>query len=225
MVKKKITELNPGLIIIDPKSKFYGLPEDCNTSAAIWLNHIQELIMNVDATILIPHHVSKAGTHFLDPSSSRGASAFIDGCRWAANIKVMDEDTGKKFYIDNHKSYIEMLVTKSNYTALPSEPLRFKHVEGSGLEQVDLSQKGLDGIVDLICNVLETNPHKMASQNEILRLKEGEFVRNYIKKHDKKVSRSDINNAIIYGLQTNIFYELDVQAGTKTKKIICVKKD
>ncbi len=187
------------------------------------MNHIQELITNVDATILIPHHVSKAGTHFLDSSSSRGASAFIDACRWGANIKIMDEETGKKLDVDNHRSYIEVLITKSNYTALPSEPLRFKHV-GGGLEQVELGQKRRDDIIKLISEVLEKCPHKLISQNEMSRLKEGEFVRNHIKKYDKKASRVDINDAIIHGLQTNIFYELDVQAGTKWKKVICVQK-
>lgn len=180
--------------------------------------------MNVDATILIPHHVSKAGAHFLDSSSSRGASAFIDACRWGANIKMMDEETGEKLDVDNHKSYIEVMITKSNYTALPPEPLRFKHVEG-GLEQVELGQKRMEGIAVLIRAALEKNLHKNVSHNEISKLKEGEFVRKYIKKHDKKASRGDIDNAIIYGLQMGIFYELDIPAGTKTRKVICVRKD
>lgn len=180
--------------------------------------------MNADTTILIPHHVSKTGAHFLEPSSSRGASAFIDGCRWGANIKVMDEETGVKLDVDNHRSYIEVLVTKSNYTALPFDPLRFKHI-GGGLEQVELGQKRRDGIVSLICDILRKNPHKLVSQNEILKLKEGSFVRNYIKEHDKKASRSDINNAIIYGLRTNIFHELEIQTNTRPKQILCVRKD
>lgn len=188
------------------------------------MNNIQELITNIDATILIPHHVSKTGAHFLDPSSSRGASAFIDACRLGINIKVMDEETGKKLEVENHRSYVEVLVTKSNYTALQSEPLRFKHV-GGGLEQVELGQKRLERLATLIRAALEKNLHKNVSQNEILKMKEGEFVRNYIKKHDKKASRSDIENAIVYGLQMGMFYELEIQAGTKTRKIICVRKD
>lgn len=179
--------------------------------------------MNMDATILIPHHVRKDGGRLFDSASSRGASAFIDGCRWGANIKVMDEETGRKLDVDNHRAYIEVLVTKSNYTALAVEPLRFKHV-GGGLEQVELGQKMLEDIAMLIRAALEKSG-KTISQNEIARRKEGEFVRNYIKKHDRKVSQTDIDNAIIHGLKIGIFCELPVPAGKKTRKIICVQKD
>jgi hypothetical protein len=65
---------------------------------------------------------------------------------------------------------------------------------------------------------------KNLSQNEIARRKEGEFMRNYIKKHNRKVSQTDIDNAIIHGLKIGMFYELPVPAGTKTRKIICVQK-
>lgn len=224
MVKKKIEELKPGLIIIDPKSKFFGLPEDCNTSTAIWMNHIQELIVNMNATILLPHHVSKARENYLEASSARGASAFIDACRWAANVRVMDEETGRKLEVDNHRAYIEVLVTKSNYTAPAVEPLRFRHVE-DGLEQVELGQKRLEGIANLIRGALKKSGYKMVSKNEILKTPEGEFVRNYIKKHDRKASRTDIDNAIIHGLKIGMFYELEVRTGARPRTIICPQKD
>lgn len=180
--------------------------------------------MNIDTTLLIFHHVAKSGANLLESSSSRGASAFIDGCRWAANVKIMDQDAGIKFDLDNHRAYLELLVTKSNYTCLPSEPLRFRHVSGGGLVQVDLSQKRLVSIASQIRDVLEANPHKSVSQNEIYKLKAGDFVRDHVREHNKKISRNDIKKAISYGLQSNLFYELEIPAGTKSRKIICVQK-
>ncbi len=106
---------------------------------------------------------------------------------------------------------------------LPPEPLRFKHV-GDGLEQVELGQKMLEDIAVLIRAALEKSCHKSVSQNEIARRKEGEFVRNHIKMHNRKVSQTDIDNAIIHGLKIGMFYELEIPADTKTRKIICVQK-
>ena len=134
----------------------------------------------------------------------------------------MDEETGRKLGVDNHRSYVEVLVTKSNYTALRLDPLRFKHI-GGGLEQVELGQKMLEDLAALVRAALEKSG-KSLSQNEIARRKEGEFVRNYIKKHGMKVSQTDIDNSIIHGLKIGMFYELEVPAGTKTRKIICVQK-
>ncbi len=220
-LKSKIKQLNPGLVVIDPKSKFFGLDEICNTHAALWLNSLQELI-TPEITILVIHHVNKSGATLFDSASARGASAFIDGCRWAASMRVMEEKTAAKYEIDNHRSYVELLVTKSNYTILPSEPLRFRHMEGGGMEQVDVEQPRRENIVIAIKEALKTNPDKLVSINEIIKLETGDFVRNYIKELNGKVSRVETKNAIDYGLQTGLLHELEVLAGKKMRKIISI---
>lgn len=83
-LKHKIKRLNPGLVIIDPKSKFFGLDEINNSHAAIWLNSLQELI-TPEITILVIHHVNKSGANLFDSASARGASAFVDGGQHADN--------------------------------------------------------------------------------------------------------------------------------------------
>ena len=218
-LKSKIKQLNPGLVIIDPKSKFFGLDEICNTHAAIWLNSLQELI-TPEITILVIHHVNKSGANLFDSASARGASAFVDGCRWAASMRIMDKETGAKYDIDNHRAYVELLVTKSNYTILPSEPLRFRHMEGGGMEQVEVDQPRHGDIAVAIQEALKNNPDKLISENEISRLPVGKFVRDYIKEYHSKVSRIDIKNAIYHGLQTGILHQLEIVAGTKSKWII-----
>lgn len=218
-LKSKIKQLNPGLVIIDPKSKFFGLDEICNTHAAIWLNSLQELI-TPEITILVIHHVNKSGANLFESASARGASAFVDACRWAATMRIMDKDTAAKYDIDNHRAYVELLITKSNYTVLPSVPLRFRHMEEGGMEEVDIDRPRRESIVIAIQEALRNNPDKLVSINEIIKLKPGDFVRSHIKEFNVKVSRVDIKKAIDHGLQTGVLHELEVLAGKKMRKII-----
>lgn len=135
-------------------------------------------------------------------------------------MRIMDKETAAKYDIDNYRSYVELLVTKSNYTILPSEPLRFRHMEGGGMEEVNIERPRQVDIAVAIQEVLKNNPDKLISENEIIRLPVGKFVRDYIKEYHSKVSRIDLKNAIDHGLQAGILHSLEIIAGTKTKQII-----
>ena len=48
------------VLILDPKSKFYGLDENDNGHNAAWVNCLESLIARFKITILFSHHESKA---------------------------------------------------------------------------------------------------------------------------------------------------------------------
>jgi hypothetical protein len=126
------------VLIIDPKSKFYGLVENDNAHNAAWINCLESLIARFKITILFSHHESKARAGSMDQASSRGGSALTDGCRWVANIKTMDPKTAEKFQVADPHNYVVMDVTKSNYAAKLPAPIYFRRGAGGALTHVEL---------------------------------------------------------------------------------------
>ena len=76
------------VLIIDPKSKFYGLVENDNTHCAAWVNCLESLVARFKITILFAHHESKALAGSMSQASSRGGS-------WEFDWIDMNEDLEK----------------------------------------------------------------------------------------------------------------------------------
>jgi len=52
------------VLILDPKSRFYGLDENSNDDNTAWVSALEELVRDYGLTILFSHHVNKAsGEH------------------------------------------------------------------------------------------------------------------------------------------------------------------
>ncbi|MHB9075694.1 MAG: AAA family ATPase [Desulfobaccales bacterium] len=134
------------VLILDPKSKFYGLDENDNTHCSAWISCLEALAARFKITILFTHHESKAKVGSMDQGSSRGGSALTDGCRWVANVKTMDNQTAKKYLIDTPRNFVVLDVTKSNYAPKLPGPIYFRRGEGGALSHVDLEAERVRGI-------------------------------------------------------------------------------
>jgi RecA-family ATPase len=78
------------ILILDPKSKFYGLVENDNNHNAAWINCLESLVARFGITVIFTHHESKALAGSINQASSRGGTALTDGCRWVANLRTLD---------------------------------------------------------------------------------------------------------------------------------------
>ncbi|MCP4566076.1 MAG: AAA family ATPase [FCB group bacterium] len=122
------------LLIIDPKSRFYGLDENNSDHATQWIQAIEGLSKRHGLTILFSHHTSKDTAGKISQNMSRGSSAIVDGCRWQGGLVRMDEETADKYCIENPRLYIMFDAPKSNYGEdLPGQ-ICFKRGEGGVLE-------------------------------------------------------------------------------------------
>lgn len=112
---------NLKLIGLDPASRFRGGDENNNDHATRFVEAAESLRSVTGATVLILHHMSKdglrAGTEQLRAESLRGASALLDGVRWAAGMATLCKDKAKEYHVDSDdaKNYVRLDVVKNNY--------------------------------------------------------------------------------------------------------------
>jgi len=133
---------HPGLelLIIDPKSRFYGLDENNNDHATQWIQCLEFLSKEYGLTILFTHHSPKDNKG-INQGMGRGASAIVDGCRWQGGLVRMDKGLGDKYGIEDIRKYVCFDIPKSNYAEdLPSQAI-FKRCGGGCLEYCDLKQE------------------------------------------------------------------------------------
>ncbi|MBM4275393.1 MAG: AAA family ATPase [Deltaproteobacteria bacterium] len=172
------------VLILDPKSKFYGLDENNNTHCAAWVNCLESLVARFKITVLFLHHESKALAGSMSQASSRGGSALTDGCRWVANIKTMDRETAKNFQIADPRNYVVMDVTKSNYAPKLPEPIYFRRGAGGALTHVDLAAERIRIIAEGLLDGLaaESAKGRHFSRRDLLYMDEPKHIIDSIKK-------------------------------------------
>ena len=126
------------LLILDPKSRFYGLDENNNDHATQWITCLESLANEFDLTILFTHHVSKGRSGDMGQAMSRGASALVDGCRWVAGMTRLNPEVARRHSIEDERAYVEFDITKANYTAQLPNRFIFKRMENGLLKYIPL---------------------------------------------------------------------------------------
>lgn len=111
------------LIVLDPVSRFRGGEENSNDHATRFVEAVEALRGATGANVLLPHHVTKdgmrAGAERLSADGLRGASALLDGVRWAAAMGTMSKDAAPDYGIDPAEAgnYVRLDAVKNNYAA------------------------------------------------------------------------------------------------------------
>lgn len=91
-VLAQVEELQPALVVLDPASRFMGTEENDNAQATRWIT-LAEKLKNTTSrpTVLVLVHTGK-GKDLDSQEAIRGASAMVDGARWAATLSRMTRD-------------------------------------------------------------------------------------------------------------------------------------
>lgn len=146
-----LVELLPApinLIALDPLARFRGGDENNNDHATRFVEVVEALRGDTGATILLPHHVSKAGlgadAERLSVEAVRGATALVDGFRWTAAMAKLRKDAASDYGIEpeNAGSYVRVDLVKGNYGP-PWSGMWLERLDGGVLVPVELErQKG-----------------------------------------------------------------------------------
>lgn len=136
---ESVHNLKPEFIILDTKSRLYGLDENSNDHASQWLAYIERIANNSNAAVLILHHTAKARSGESDQLSSRGASAFIDNARFCFSLTNLSESEAKRYAVEDSKCYFKMEMVKGNYSA-PRKAWFFRKGEAGYPELVNLEE-------------------------------------------------------------------------------------
>jgi hypothetical protein len=120
-LRRDVSKIRPALLILDPKSRWAGVNENNNDKATAFVTLLEEIIKPHGASLLLTHHVSKAGHGSLGATSVRGASAFVDALRLVFTM-VAPEDRGRP--PEDFTDYcIKLDIAKSNLTLGFREPI------------------------------------------------------------------------------------------------------
>ncbi|MES1936628.1 ATPase-like protein [Salinisphaera hydrothermalis C27AD] len=136
----------PKLVVLDPVSRFRGGEENNNEHATRFIEEAEKLREATGATVLMVHHVSKAGlaagAEGIAAEGVRGASALLDGARWAMAMGTLRKDEAGKFGIDRDDAgkYVRLEAVKNNYAA-PWPGLWLQRLSGGVMAATDLRAK------------------------------------------------------------------------------------
>ena len=148
------------VLILDPKSRMYGLDENNSDHATQWIQCIEYLSKKYEITILFSHHTSKTDGAKISQNMSRGSSAIVDGCRWQAGLVRMDDVVAGRLGIEHPRLYVEFNAPKSNYAPDMPSSVFFKRNEYGILEPVNVKGEGLKTKALLLLEELEINENE-----------------------------------------------------------------
>jgi len=196
---EKTISSHPGLevLILDPKSRIYGLEENSNEHNTAFVASLEELSMRFGLTILFSHHAAKAAAGTLSQHAARGGSALVDACRWVANMRPLDDEAAAKFDV-NPRQYIEFDVTKNNYAEATPQSLFFKRGQHGILEPANLWNDRFKQLAAVLTETLLD--HAYLSRRDLVFGAKGKEVRDRLKE-TAKVSRADLEGVIDFCLR------------------------
>lgn len=216
-----VSRVQPDLIIVDPKSHFFGLDENSNTHTSQWYVTLKSLFDVSDCAIIVSQHVAKARQSDMDSASVRGAAANRDDARAFFSMAPMDPREADRYGVTNPRLYVRFDLTKSNYSAsLPATVWYQRMTDHDGtpedisvggvLRRVDMARQQSDAecaqrdaAVEALCDAIGTNPHNI-TQREIEYGANGQIIRDYIRDilHLKKFTCRQTQETLAYAEQT-----------------------
>ena len=200
------------LLLIDPKSRFYGLDENNNDHATQWIQCLEFLSNSYGLTIIFTHHSPK-DSKGINQGMGRGASAIIDGCRWQGGLVRMDRATGERYDIEDIRKYICFDIPKSNYAEdLPAQAI-FKRCGGGVLEYTDPKQDRIKEMGLYFLKLMKHETVKYAKLDLIKEAKGKEFSADMKDKFPSFKRGFDMENIINYLLDQKKIYESYEETG------------
>lgn len=156
-LKQQVNLHQPGLVILDTKSRLYGLDENSNDHGAQWVGLLENmLVAHPTTSIMIVSHTSKASATTGDHHAIRGASSVGDNCRFGMALTWVQKDEAKSMGIKDPDGCIKMDHTKASYSK-QLDPVIFRKNDFGVPVMVDIDTSGqvalgvaLDHLIDLL---------------------------------------------------------------------------
>ncbi|MBN1335499.1 MAG: AAA family ATPase [Deltaproteobacteria bacterium] len=132
-------------VILDPLARFAGPDVETDNAAATRLIQVLEGFASLPGgpSVLVAHHTRKTSATDQDPSganSIRGASALVNGARWAALLVDVPRPAGSS---PDLPRFVRFAVRKSNYAPPNLDPdgLLLAHAYGGGLRVATAAER------------------------------------------------------------------------------------
>ena len=212
---------HPGLevLILDPKSRFYGLDENNSDHATQWIQSLEFLSKKYELTLLFSHHTSKNDGAKISQNMSRGSSAIVDGCRWQAGLVRMDDITAGKLGIQHPRLYVEFNAPKSNYAPDIPSSVFFKRNEYGILEYINVKGEGLKAKALAFLEIYKNSDIEY-SKRELGRDDYCKDIRDDLKKQFSHFKKSEMPQLIEWLINKNMVEEVGINKFGRPKTVI-----
>lgn len=210
------------VLMIDPKSRFYGLVENDNDHNTQWIACLETITVERGINILFTHHVSKANGKQLHQDMARGGSALVDGARWLIGLTPMEEKIAKEYGV-NERDYVEMDLIKANYVAKLPQTLFFKR-DGLGvLHYEDLGMGRLNSMTQQLVILLREDKYEV-TRRELARTELGAATCAKMKEFFPKFTKcKDVDLCIDNGISKGWVEEINDGSKKNPRRVIRVK--
>ena len=174
LLRQKVAETKPVLLVIDSLSVTCGEAETSNGDGAFTVSLLSELCRaGGDTTVLILAHVNKQSIatkggskkrqspeekldQALDPTAVRGPSSLVNNVRWAMTMTLVPRSMNTKLGADCSASLVAYAVRKTNYSAPIDLAFLENVVEGDFVFSRALHAR--DRLADLVALVADQGP-------------------------------------------------------------------
>jgi len=209
---------HPGLEIVglDPLRKFFGLEENRNEYAHAFIGLLEAISQRHGVTILYAHHVAKAArSEGVGAITGRGAGGFSDNCRWMAAMKPLDEDGFEALGLEGeHHEYVEMTVTKSNYSPRLPRPVLLRRGAQGVLSPVSRESDARAAyLAELLAGVEMT-------RRDLEKSVACADIRSAMKERFNGFKSCHLHTIISEGIKAGIFEEAETQKGKRIYMIL-----
>ncbi len=230
-LRDAIADFQPGLIVLDPRSAFYGGDENSNPQVAQFIFALAGLTKLVQdgAAVWLTHHVSKnvAGG---DNSCGRGASAGRDGLRCVLHMERLTPVEIEEAGITNEHLFVKLTNTKANYSERQPGAIYFQRdtgTTGGVLREIDMRATKIEirnakaeRLAKALAEMIGTNPDDL-SRRTILKAPEGKLMRDTLKDEfvDAVCTQKHMEDAMNCATNQGWLKVETLQVGTVKKQI------
>lgn len=198
------------LLLLDPKSRLYGLSENDNDHNTAWVACLEALSEKHDIAIWFAHHVPK-NTKEITQWMGRGGGALIDACRTNMGMVPMGKEDGEYFGIDDYANYIKIAKNKINIGPKTTGDAYLKFDDKGRLHPVEpLKVKNEGQAVYLLYLLSEENQNY--SRRELIRGPKCDHIADVMKDRFPKFRRrEDMQMAINLNLHDGLLVKEKLQ--------------
>lgn len=215
---ESVTSLDPSLVILDTKSRFFGLPEEnSNTLNSAFLRAIEKAVVTETRSCLILHHTGKvAPGKEMDADGGRGGSSTGDDARFIIAAASLSGKEARRLNLDPESHFVARPVKQSYGPLAPAAYFR-RETDGVPVHVLPV-KRALEALVKEIVRWLQDDVKGRGVTRR-------EFTRG--ERDEVKKLRRDVAKAHYHGKKTGVAQDLEMalaQAMEGGKVIIAQEK-
>ncbi|MBF0507724.1 MAG: AAA family ATPase [Deltaproteobacteria bacterium] len=206
------------VLILDPKSRIYGISENDNTHNVIFVTLLEKLAKRYNIAILFTHHTSKLNVDKPTTGMARGGLALEDACRFMAGMSEMSAEEGRGLNVDN-KDYVALNIYKLNYAKKPPKTYFLRNTAGT-LSATDIQLDRYWERGKVLAEILAADGGEYC-RRDILKERRGKGILDALEDHfSPGWKKDDFNPAVDAGIKAKLLVEEEV--GFHGRKVIRV---